>query len=239
MDAAHLKPLADRLVAQQHADGGWSQLARLDSDAYATGEVLVALREGHIPAADPAWQRGLSYLKRTQKPDGSWLVRSRLHEQRLVSPPYFESGFPYGANQMISCMGTSWATAALLFATDAPRPTEGREQIDVAAVTAPGAPWMEPSVPDGELKRCSMEADRTDKRRNDLLMMAAGDSGVRLPSAAQTSTRATAGSPVDSRSQRLRDTPAGASGAAAAACRTATLFNASPAFFNVSLARRA
>ena len=125
MDAAHLKPIADRLITQQHADGGWSQLARLDSDAYATGEVLVALREAHIPAADPAWQRGLSYLKRTQKPDGSWLVRSRLHEQRLVSPPYFESGFPYGANQMISCMGTSWATAALLLATDAPRPTAG------------------------------------------------------------------------------------------------------------------
>jgi hypothetical protein len=119
MDTAHLKPIADRLITQQHADGGWSQLARLDSDAYA-GEVLVALREAHIPAADPAWQRGLSYLKRTQKPDGSWLVRSRLHEQRLVSPPYFESGFPYGANQMISCMGTSWATAALLLATDAP-----------------------------------------------------------------------------------------------------------------------
>ena len=53
-DAAQLKPLADRLIAQQHADGGWSQLARLESDAYATGEVLVALREAQIPAADPA-----------------------------------------------------------------------------------------------------------------------------------------------------------------------------------------
>ena len=244
VDAAHLKPLANRLMAQQHADGGWSQLARLDSDAYATGEVLVVLREAHIPAADPAWQRGLSYLKRTQKPDGSWLVRSRLHEQRLVSPPYFESGFPYGANQMISCMGTSWATAALLLTTDS-RPTEGQEHIDVSAVTASGAPWMETALfgTDGDLK-VLLDGGIDPNSRTDagtsLLMMAAGDSAkvqLLLDRGADVNARAATGftalmvaanAGATRSMQALLDR-----GAAVRVPESAALFNASPAFFSV------
>ena len=178
-NAAQLKPLAERVIARQRADGGWSQLSRLESDAYATGEVLVALREAQIPAADPAWQRGLAYLRKTQKPDGSWLVRSRLHEQRLVSPPYFESGFPYGANQMISCMGTSWATAALLLSIE-PEPRTDSRLVDTAAVTAVGAPWMETALfgSSGELKSLldsGLDPDSRTDGGTSLLMMAAGD----------------------------------------------------------------
>jgi len=245
MDAAHLKPIADRLITQQHADGGWSQLARLDSDAYATGEVLVALREAHIPAADPAWQRGLSYLKRTQKPDGSWLVRSRLHEQRLVSPPYFESGFPYGANQMISCMGTSWATAALLLATDASQPNDGREHIDVAAVTASGAPWVETALfgTDGELKALldgGLDPNSRTDAGTSLLMMAAGDfAKVRLllDRGAHVNARATTGFTalmVAANAGATRSVQALLErGAAVRVPEPATLFNASAAFFSV------
>jgi hypothetical protein len=38
------------LVAEQRADGGWSQLRSLTSDAYATGQALVALAESGILA---------------------------------------------------------------------------------------------------------------------------------------------------------------------------------------------
>jgi hypothetical protein len=41
--------------------------------------------------------------------DGSWFVRSRS----LPVQPYFETGFPHGRSQFISCAATSWATAAL------------------------------------------------------------------------------------------------------------------------------
>jgi ankyrin repeat protein len=245
VDAAHLKPLTDRLIARQHADGGWSQLSRLDSDAYATGEVLVALREANVPAADPAWQRGLSYLKRTQKPDGSWLVRSRLHEQRIVSPPYFESGFPYGANQMISCMGTSWATAALLFATDAPRLSQSQDHIDLASVTAPGAPWMETALfgTDGELKALldgGLDPNSRTEAGTSLLMMAAGDSAkvrVLLDRGANVNTRADSGFTalmVAANAGATRSVQALLDrGAVVPEPEPAAMFNASAAFFSV------
>jgi ankyrin repeat protein len=245
VDAAHLKPLADRLLAQQHADGGWSQLSRLDSDAYATGEVLVALREAHMPAADPAWQRGLSYLKRTQKPDGSWLVRSRLHEQRLVSPPYFESGFPYGASQMVSCMATSWATSALLLATDAAGMPGGQEPIDIATVTASGVPWMEAALfgTDGELKALldrGLDPNSSTDGGTSLLMMAAGDLAkvrVLLERGAHVNARAATGFTalmVAANAGATRSVQALLDrGAAVRVSEPAALFNASAAFFGV------
>ena len=41
-----LKKLAEELIREQRADGGWGQLAGLDSDAYGTGQSLYALMEG-------------------------------------------------------------------------------------------------------------------------------------------------------------------------------------------------
>ncbi len=114
-DAAALRPFVDRTLAEQRPDGGWSQLPTLASEAYATGETLVALnRAGRLPTADPAWQKGLRFLLNAQKPDGSWLVRTRVHEQDLVSPPYFETGFPHGRDQITSCMATAWAAMAIM-----------------------------------------------------------------------------------------------------------------------------
>jgi ankyrin repeat protein len=109
------------LLAQQQADGGWSQLATLGSDAYATGQSLVALREAskalaYDPAAkevrtriESAYQRGVQFLLNTQLADGSWYVRSRA----LPIQPFFESGFPHGRDQFISAAATGWATMAL------------------------------------------------------------------------------------------------------------------------------
>ena len=110
-----LEPQVRALVAAQRADGGWAQLPRLGSDAYATGQALVALqRAGGLDASHPSVRRGLAYLLSQQREDGSWLVETRLHEQDLVSPPYFETGFPHGPHQIISAMGTTWAAMALL-----------------------------------------------------------------------------------------------------------------------------
>jgi N-acyl-D-amino-acid deacylase len=105
-----IRERAQSLLAEQRADGGWSQLPQLSTDAYATGQVLVALQRGaNLPASDAAIQRGIAFLLRTQFADGSWLVRSRSFPLQ----PYKESGFPYGKDQWISAAGTSWATMAL------------------------------------------------------------------------------------------------------------------------------
>ena len=95
----------------QKPDGGWAQLPGLNSDAYATGMVLVALHEaGNVTPDDPIYQRGLKYLLETQEPDGSWLV----HKRAVPLNAYFESGFPHGKFQFISYAGTCWATMALV-----------------------------------------------------------------------------------------------------------------------------
>ena len=105
-----LKAAARDLLSLQRSDGGWSQEPSLESDAYATGEALTALRESGMAAADdPAVRRGVEFLLRTQLQDGSWYVRSRS----VPIQAYFESGFPHGADQWISAAGTAWAVRAL------------------------------------------------------------------------------------------------------------------------------
>jgi squalene cyclase len=82
----------------------------LASDAYATGDALYGLYEsGSLATSDPAYQRALGFLLKTQKPDGSWYVKSRAPKFQ----PYFESGFPYGHDQWISAAATAWAATAL------------------------------------------------------------------------------------------------------------------------------
>lgn len=105
-----LKKLGQALVAEQRADGGWAQLPTLESDAYATGQALVALyTAGQLRSTDKAYEAGVAYLLRTQHADGSWLVRSRA----FPFQKYRESGFPHGKDQWISASGTSWAAMAL------------------------------------------------------------------------------------------------------------------------------
>jgi hypothetical protein len=92
----------------------------LGSDAYATGQALVALeRAGVISAADAPYQRGVDFLLRTQLADGSWLVHSRSFPVQV----YKESGYPHGPDQWISASGSSWAAMALGLA--APVPEKG------------------------------------------------------------------------------------------------------------------
>ncbi len=105
---------ARELAAGQREDGGWGSLDGRASDAYSTGEALVALHDaGEASATDAAWRRGLRYLLEAQAADGSWHVASRLHPPAPLSPPYFDSGYPYGHDQFISSAAASWAIMAL------------------------------------------------------------------------------------------------------------------------------
>jgi hypothetical protein len=132
---------AKSLAALQRADGGWSQLPTMASDAYATGEALFALGSAasrgpqasgirnaaaalpwrgsprglvEMTASDPVLRKGVDYLMRTQASDGSWHVKSRS----IWLQPYLNSGFPYGQDQFISTAGTAWATLALTLAAE-------------------------------------------------------------------------------------------------------------------------
>jgi len=109
-EAAVIANAAKALVAQQRPDGGWAQLPGLETDAYATGQVLFALEtSGQLDPTQPAYRRGVEYLLRTQLKDGSWLVRSRAFPFQT----YRDAGFPHGKDQFISAAGTSWAIMAL------------------------------------------------------------------------------------------------------------------------------
>jgi hypothetical protein len=112
---------AKELLSKQRDDGGWAQLdsgepeGALDSDAYATGTALVALKDtGQLKASDAAYQRGLAWLLKTQQADGSWHVVSRSKPFQA----YFESGFPHEKDQFISCAASAWATWALILGLD-------------------------------------------------------------------------------------------------------------------------
>jgi hypothetical protein len=101
---------AKALIAKQRADGGWGQTAYLDSDAYATGNVLSTLyKTGFLKPADAAYSRGVAFLLKTQFPDGSWYVRSRGPKLQ----PYFQSSFPFDHDQWISYTATAMAVMAL------------------------------------------------------------------------------------------------------------------------------
>jgi N-acyl-D-amino-acid deacylase len=97
------------LLAQQRPDGGWGQLPRMESDAYATGEALLVLSDAGVPIESRAWQRGIRFLLDSQHLDGSWHVATRAKPVQV----YFDNGDPYGKDQFISIPATAWATAAL------------------------------------------------------------------------------------------------------------------------------
>ncbi len=104
---------AKAVEAAQQPDGGWAQLPGLESDAYATGQALYALRRAGVRIESPTYQRGITFLLRTQHSDGSWMVRSRSNPVQVLK----ESGFPHGRNQWISAAGTAWAAMALSVAS--------------------------------------------------------------------------------------------------------------------------
>jgi hypothetical protein len=104
--------VAEKLLSMQHADGGWSQLSTLGSDAYATGQSLYALyQSGMLRPEEEAYQKGLRYLLKIQDETGAWIVETRS----FPIQPFFSSDFPpYDENQYISATATNWSVMALL-----------------------------------------------------------------------------------------------------------------------------
>ncbi len=174
---------ARQLLAEQREDGGWAQLSTMTSDSYATGEVLIALREGAgLATSDPAYQRGLRFLLNTQEQDGTWHVKSRLNPPAPVSPPYFDSEFPpHQHDQFVSIMGTSWAVAAMLHAVP-PRQwakLNSRAPLDSAAPVAE-AEWMRVALNGSaaELKKLldrGLKPNEKTSQGTTILMLAARD----------------------------------------------------------------
>ena len=132
---ARLQNLARDLKGTQRDDGGWNSVAGRESDAYSTGQALVALRDGGgVAIIDTSYQRGIEFLMKTQAADGTWRVASRLHAPAPLSPPYFDAGYPHGHDQFLSMQGASWAVMALSYALEPARP-----------VAPPALPETEPS----------------------------------------------------------------------------------------------
>ena len=89
MTEADRKSCVSDLKKLQHPDGGWAAASLGDwkrgdgkqqdketSDGYGTGFVLYVLRRAGEPAADPAIQRGVTWLKTHQRSSGRWFTRS-------------------------------------------------------------------------------------------------------------------------------------------------------------------
>lgn len=118
VSAADLKQETKELLATQRDDGGWSQMEGMGSDAYATGQALVALNQaGGIAVTHPAYQRGYKYLLKTQKEDGSWFVEARSIPVQV----FLDTDFPHGKSQFISFPATCWATMALALTVEPPK----------------------------------------------------------------------------------------------------------------------
>jgi squalene cyclase len=109
-DRERIEAARGALLKEQRADGGWAQLSDLESDAYATGTVLVALKLAGVKPDDAAYRKGVAYLVKTQREDGAWIVETR---SRPVQK-FFDNGDPGGKSQFISFAATGWATLALL-----------------------------------------------------------------------------------------------------------------------------
>ncbi|MBI5773525.1 MAG: hypothetical protein HZA89_07255 [Verrucomicrobia bacterium] len=162
---SEVRRAAQELSQLQRTDGGWAQLADMESDAYATGTALTALHQaGGVATSDAAYQRGLQWLLKAQKADGSWHVVTRSTPIQT----YYESGYPHAENQFISITAASWATIALAEAlpktTHAEgKPTPAPAPKKKAAVDVPfkyGSP-DEPLLEKLSLAKAAESLDRT------------------------------------------------------------------------------
>ncbi len=193
---------------EQREDGGFAQLATLASDAYATGQSLLALAQvGGVATSDAAWQRGADFLRRTQLEDGTWRVTTRRRGEGLA---YFETGFPHEEDQFISFAASCYATSALCLAE---RP--GRSPIWTAVAPRPRAavaPLAIGEAPLTPLIEAVVRLDRAEVRR----LLAAGadldETGangltpvmVAIADAELTKVLLDAGAAVDSRGETGR-----------------------------------
>jgi hypothetical protein len=105
-----IAPLVESIKRRQKEDGGWSQSADMGSDAWATGQALLALSIAGLKSEDPVIARGREFLVRTQKEDGSWEMASRPIKYLDPNKP---DGKPSGNLVPITGAGSAWGVLGL------------------------------------------------------------------------------------------------------------------------------
>ena len=105
LPATEWEPMVKQLRGAQKDDGGWSQVAKVNSDAYATGQALHALAEAGVKPEDEAVRRGQAFLARTQRADGGW---------PMVSRAIMRDGKPPKNLEPITHAGSAWAVLGLV-----------------------------------------------------------------------------------------------------------------------------
>lgn len=105
MPPSEWEPLIKKLRDAQNADGGWGQIQRAKSDAYATGQALYALAETGVKPGEEAVRKAQAFLAKTQREDGSW---------PMVSRAIMRDGKPPKNLDPITHAGSSWAVLGLV-----------------------------------------------------------------------------------------------------------------------------
>ena len=101
-----LRPRIEQLAGRQNADGGWSQLTDLPSDAYATGQMLWVLSFAGIQPDHPMIGRAVSFLIANQQENGAWPMTPRS----LPNADKAKTRNPVPTTYF----GTAWATLGLV-----------------------------------------------------------------------------------------------------------------------------
>ena len=77
-------------LALQRDDGGWAEVSKLPSNAYATGQALYVLKVARFPIRDPRFKAGVKYLMARQDMEGFWKYQpgkdSRSHRPSRFPP---------------------------------------------------------------------------------------------------------------------------------------------------------
>jgi squalene-hopene/tetraprenyl-beta-curcumene cyclase len=103
--AGEWEPLVEKLRGAQAADGGFGQVPKAKSDAYATGQALYALAEAGVKPDDEAVRKAQSFLAKTQREDGGWA---------MVSRAVMRDGKPPKNLEPITHVGSAWAVMGLV-----------------------------------------------------------------------------------------------------------------------------
>ena len=170
-----IQSAATHLASLQHPDGSWAQtpISKV-SDAYSTAEALYALRTSKSWQPDNGnFQRGVKWLLDHQAADGSWHVKSRINTPAPISPPYFESGFPYGHDQFLSMAATAWAVRALTEAL--PEIQNPHNPLPLPSFDATKLSWAETAMFGTPADLAKIDPNAKTPLGTTALMMAASD----------------------------------------------------------------
>jgi hypothetical protein len=143
----------DRLMSRQNADGGWSQVANIPSDAYATGQALWALSVAGARHDRPEIGRAVAFLAANQRDDGSWPMTRRTHPGAKAGPFVVP----------ITYFGSAWATIGLVRSVPPPPDTAARRQRAFDAIKGyHGTFAVDETSPDRPVVRVDLRAYQVD-----------------------------------------------------------------------------